>query len=304
MNGFVQVSLEVEQALAEKATEVFEASGALSVTIVSADDQQCFDVATPVEPNWAYQRLSALFDSVQSIDSMVAKLSNLLNKKPDLVIENLEDQDWERSWLKNFRPLKVGLRLWVCPSWCEPVREHDINLIIDPGLAFGTGTHETTRLCLEYLASANLDGKKVIDFGCGSGILGIASIKLGAEYATGFDIDPRAVTASWENALLNDVPNKFRVMTTEEFFDHSDEKGDVVIANILAQTIIEFSDKIVSMVNHQGMLLLSGILESQVDTVIRAFPEYFNFSIQVMGDWALLIGKNITGNTMENNLDG
>ncbi len=291
LSSFVQVSLNVERKHAEHATVILESSGAVSVSIASANDQECFDEAAPGEPEWDHQRISALFDRKQSIDSIAAALSMSLNSAPELVVEYIEDKDWEYSWRDGLKPIRVGKRLWVCPSWCEPVEESAINVTIDPGQAFGTGTHETTQLCLAYLASEHLDGKTVLDFGCGSGILGIAAIKLGAKSAIGVDIDPRAIHASVQNAKINQVQKKFCVLSSEEFeLNFGNFKADLVIANILEQSIIALSTQIAAMVTTGGSILLSGILEHQVESVVQAFGPGIQFSQEVKNGWMLLIG--------------
>jgi ribosomal protein L11 methyltransferase len=297
VDGFVQVSLNIEREFADCVTEIMESAGALSVSIASANEQECFDVATPGEPEWDYQQLSALFPGSQPLDQLKTALSRHLHRPADLEIEIVDDRDWERSWLDSLKPIRVGKGIWVCPSWCKPVQEDEINLTIDPGQAFGTGTHETTRLCLEYLAGVDLGGKNVIDFGCGSGILGIAAVRLGATAAFGVDIDPKAVLTAVQNAKLNHVSNKFHGMSNERFqLEHGDLKADLVIANILQQTIISLSELLSKMVTVNGTLLLSGILEHQVGSVVQAFGSGIQFTQESKNGWVLLIGRSHTGN--------
>ena len=288
----MQVSLNIERKFADQVTEIMESAGALSVSIASANEQECFDVASPGEPEWDYQRLSALFPGNQPPDHVKTALSTQLNRNPDLDIDIIDDRDWERSWLDSLKPIRVGKGIWVCPSWCKPVQENEINLIIDPGQAFGTGTHETTRLCLEYLAGEDLEGKTVIDFGCGSGILGIAAVRLGATRAIGVDIDPKAGLTSVQNAKLNQVSEMFHGMSNDQFLvEHGNLKVDLVIANILEQTIISLSDHLSEMVSEDGTILLSGILEHQVESVVRAFDSDIQFSQETNNGWVLLIGR-------------
>ena len=291
------MSLQVSKQVAPLVNDVFEYFGALSITITSANDQQLYDVANPSEPEWERQQLSALFHAGESVEPIFAALNERLQILPEVHVSVLDDQDWERSWLDQFKPIRVGQNLWVCPSWCEPVRKDEINLIVDPGLAFGTGSHETTQLCLEYIAELKPAGSRVIDFGCGSGILAIATLLLGAKSALGIDIDPRAVTTANSNASINDVENRFHGMTNEQFarvlIDKPEnfKQGDLVIANILAQTLIELVDEIVELVIDGGMLLLSGILKSQADDVIAIYSDYFDFETRSNNDWVLLVGK-------------
>jgi ribosomal protein L11 methyltransferase len=296
LEGFVQVTLNIEREFSDRVTEIMEAAGALSVSIASANDQECYDVASPGEPEWDYQQLRALFPGNQPLDHVKEAISGHLDRPPDLEIETIDDRDWERSWLDSLKPIRVGKGIWVCPSWCEPVQDNEINLTIDPGQAFGTGTHETTRLCLEYLSGEDLEGKTVIDFGCGSGILGIAAVRLGATAAIGVDIDPKAVLTAVQNAKLNHVTNQFQGMSNERFqLEHGNQKADLVVANILEQTIISLSAILSRMVNADGTLLVSGILEHQVGSVIQAFDSDIQFTQESKNGWVLLIGRRQAG---------
>ena len=223
MEGYLQVGFNLDRSISEEVSWYLEELGAISITIESANDERCFDESTPSEPLWEKQRLNVLFlrenefeEQVTAVGQSIRHIFDELARetpgpwiseaaKTQLQFDQVADQDWERVWLEGFEPIQVGHRLWVCPSWCEVVEPDHVNLMIDPGLAFGTGTHPTTRLCLEYLSTRHVPGKTVLDFGCGSGILGIAAAKYGADSVVGVDIDERAVSTANENAKRNDV---------------------------------------------------------------------------------------------------
>ncbi len=260
--------------------------GAFSIAFENAGDDECFDAALPSEPDWERQKLTALFGKDYSQNKILTMLSCC-----DLIappsITTVEDENWERRWLDQFEPIQICADLWICPSWLEPPEPGATNLIIDPGLAFGTGTHPTTHLCLEYLAETPVTGKTVVDYGCGSGILAIGALALGAERAFGLDVDPKALDASKKNAEINGVSAKFVV-------DYPDNiknlQADIVIANILADTLIELFGDIDGLIRNGGLLLLSGILAHQEKRIINHYAAEYTFSRRQKQDWILLIG--------------
>ncbi len=290
---FLQVSLTVDRNQADYVSDYLTEQGAFSVTFESADDDdECYDAAVPLQPTWEVQKLTALFEGESCQESLRMGLSNYTLNQPPLFSE-IVDEDWERRWLKQFRPVRVGTDLWVCPSWMQPPEPEAINLIIDPGLAFGTGTHPTTRLCLEYLSNSTLSGKTVIDYGCGSGILAIAALALGADKAIGIDVDPKSIEASIKNAEINHVESRFCV----DFPDLIDTvPGDLVIANILADTLITLYEEILLLTKPGTILLLCGILAHQEQRVRRHYASEFRFNRLQKQDWILLVGtRNSTG---------
>jgi ribosomal protein L11 methyltransferase len=294
LSDYLELTVSVDREHAHLVSDIFEGQGAHSVTVTSTDDEECFDIAEPVEPDWEKQTLTALFDSRLIVSAVTGLLFKGLGYNPPLLQTQVKDQDWERSWLESFEPIAVGDNLLICPSWCEAPESDRTILTIDPGMAFGTGSHETTFLCLEQLGKLDLGGKTVLDFGCGSGILGIAASKLGAAQTTGIDIDSRAVTASRENAAINGVSDSFHAMSNEDFFSSfPNYTCDLVVANILVNTLIELSSKIKSLVADGGMILLCGILASQVDKIRDHFGESFVFKVWQKNDWVLLIGKSL-----------
>ena len=193
--------------------------------------------------------------------------------------------------MDNFHPMKFGQRLWICPSWREVPEPNAVNVMLDPGLAFGTGTHPTTALCLEWLESLDLSGKTVIDFGCGSGILAIAAIKLGAHKVVGIDIDPQALLASKDNAERNGVADKLEVYLPQE--QPQNLVADVVVANILAGPLRELSTVIASLVKPNGDLAMSGVLDTQAQDVATYYNGVFNIEpIKELNEWCELLAEN------------
>ncbi len=199
----------------------------------------------------------------------------------------IADRQWERVWMDEFKPMRFGHRLWICPSWCAPPEPSAINIILDPGLAFGTGTHPTTAMCLETLESMDLTGKTVIDYGCGSGILGIAAMKLGSAAIWAVDNDPQALIATQGNAEKNNIDfSSFHIEHADVFKPHL---VNIVVANILAHPLIELSDRLMKMTKHH--IVLSGILLEQADRVMQAYQKYFNFTQKKeYNDWVCLLG--------------
>jgi len=259
---WLQLTLNTDRQQAPFVEALFEELGALSVTYGDAGDQPLLEPGPGETPLWSQTRVTALFDGETDPALLRAALSNALSKSAfqSLQQETLEDQVWERAWLDDFHPMRFGERLWVCPNGQRPSQEDAVVLDLDPGLAFGTGTHPTTALCLRWLDRAALNGKRVLDYGCGSGILAIAAAVLGAESVTAVDHDPQALEATRDNAVKNGVLERIRALPPEQ----TPETGfDIVLANILAGTLIDLAPQLQPRVNPGGQLLLSGILEGQ-----------------------------------------
>lgn len=208
----------------------------------------------------------------------------------------LEDQDWERAWLDDFKPMCFADRLWVCPTGIRPEHDQGVIMELDPGLAFGTGTHPTTAMCLEWLAQNDLCGQVLIDYGCGSGILGIAALLLGAKEIHGVDNDPQALQASGDNCEKNNLDRASFPLYLPGDFAKALSTGqlqpvDLVLANILAGPLISLAEYLAAMVKPQGRILLSGILQEQADEVMIAYEQWFSFEKPVFqGDWTRLSG--------------
>ncbi|MBV7563529.1 50S ribosomal protein L11 methyltransferase [Pseudomonas sp. sia0905] len=264
--------------------------GAVSVTFMDAEDQPIFEPDLGTTPLWSHTHLLALFEADTDADALVAHLQLLTDGDlPEHQIEHIEDQDWERSWMDGFAPMRFGQRLWIVPSWHEAPQPDAVNLLLDPGLAFGTGTHPTTSLCLQWLDAQPLEGCSVLDFGCGSGILAIAALLLGAPRAVGTDIDPQALEASRDNAQRNGIADeRFPVYLPA---DLPQEPADVVVANILAGPLVSLAPQITSLVKHGGRLALSGILAEQADEVRAAYAADFELDPTAVQDgWVRISG--------------
>ncbi|MFB8829905.1 50S ribosomal protein L11 methyltransferase [Azotobacter sp. CWF10] len=248
--------------------------GAVSVTFMDAEDQPIFEPDLGTTPLWSHTHLLALFEADTDADALLAHLRLLRGGElPEHQIERIEDQDWERSWMDNFQPMRFGRRLWIVPSWHQAPEPEAVNLLLDPGLAFGTGTHPTTALCLEWLDGQDLADCSVLDFGCGSGILAIAALLLGAKRAVGTDIDPQALEASRDNATRNGIdPARFPLYLPA---DLPQQPADVVVANILAGPLVQLAPTITSLVKPGGRLALSGILAEQAEEVRAAYQGAF-----------------------------
>ncbi len=273
-----QLSIEAGDLKPEELSAFFESRGALSVTFVDAADQPLFEPDPGTTPLWSATRVTALFAADAELGPLKAALvevygADVLHR---LVEETLHDRDWERAWLDQFHPMQFGEHLWICPDGQRPpAAEGQVLIDLDPGLAFGTGTHPTTALCLSWLDRNPPVGGQVLDFGCGSGILAIAALKLGATAAYGVDIDPQALLASHDNAVRNAVGEQ---LTTCLPGDLPACRFDLVLANILANPLIELAEQLASLVRPGGVLVLSGILAGQADEVQAAYERWFEFT--------------------------
>lgn len=269
-------------------------AGCQAVTLLDTDNQPVFEPIRGTTPLWEHTTVQGLFDQdtdakyLVSVIEQVIKDENL--KTGSVVTEILEDKDWEREWMDKFQPIQCGDRLWIVPSWQEAPNPEAINLKLDPGLAFGTGTHPTTFLCLNWLDSNIKGGETVLDFGCGSGILGLGALLLGAEKMDGIDIDPQAMTATTNNAQLNGIPKESYRVTTET--EDLDQDYDRVVANILAGTLIDLKKLICAKVKPQGEIVLSGILSHQAEEVREAYSDVIVFEAdQIKDGWVALSGR-------------
>lgn len=282
---FVMDLNELEPGLVER---ILSRHGALAITLSDAGDDPVLEPAPGETPLWRDTKISALFDASQNLDALLEDLRQSIAPKelPQAIVETLEDRHWEREWLKDFKPMRFGERLWVCPHDMAAVIPREATIVrLDPGLAFGTGTHPTTALCLRYLDATRLDGCSVLDFGSGSGILSIAALKLGAASATAVDIDKQARDATAANAEANDVDGRLRLGLQPH------DRFDVIVANILAQPLIDHSGELTQHLKTGGRLAMSGILAEQADSVVAAYAEFIDFApIEYSDDWALVSG--------------
>ena len=289
---WIQVKLNATSENAEQISDMLmEETGALSVTFLDAKDVPIFEPLPGETRLWGETDIVALYDAETDMDLVIAQLkaSSVLDENFAYKVEQLEDKDWEREWMDNFHPMKFGERLWICPSWREIPEPDAINVMLDPGLAFGTGTHATTALCLEWLESIDLTGKTVIDFGCGSGILAIAAIKLGAAKVVGIDIDPQAITASKDNATRNGVADQLALFLPQD--QPENLVADVVVANILAAPLRELSSIITAHVKPGGALAMSGVLDTQANNVASYYSDNFTLdAIAEQQEWCRISG--------------
>ena len=281
---------------AEALSEALLELGALSVDLLDADadtpDEQAI-FGEPGEPPpgvWQHNRVSALFDSNTDVGAILLKaIANIgLERLPEHRIETLADNDWVRLTQSQFEPIPISPRLWIVPTWHTPSDPSAINIVLDPGLAFGTGSHPTTRLCLRWLDTNLQGGESVLDYGCGSGILAIAALKLGAAQAVGIDVDSQAVIASRDNAYANRVKNV-------QFFlpdDAPQSSYDLVVANILTNPLRMLAPLLAKATRPGGQIVLSGILEEQAQDVMNIYQQWFDLNAPIFEDgWACLSGR-------------
>lgn len=283
-----QLTIATNPDLAPSFETLLEELGSLSVTMTDGEDQPIYEPPLNTTPLWQQVLVTGLFDEDTDLSQASQYFERRIGSADNwqLSIERLEDQVWERVWLEDFKPIKFGKNFWVCSTEHENPEANATILTLDPGLAFGTGTHPTTALCLEWLANTSLDNIEIIDFGCGSGILAIAGLIMGARHAIGIDIDPQALTATINNAKQNHVRGKIEVYDAQQYPRSPQE---IVVANILAEPLTSLSTEISALVKPSGHLLLSGILSEQVDGVVQAYQDEFTFDPAMIQDnWACL----------------
>jgi len=266
-----------------------EALSALSLSLEDAGDQPLLEPAPGETPIWDKVIVVALFDKNRDAHLIKAALSQLSSLQ-HWQVNTIEDQDWERVWMDQFVPIKFGRKLWICPTWHIPPEPSAVNLMLDPGLAFGSGTHPTTALCLKWLDAHPPRNKCVVDYGCGSGVLALAALLLGADEVSGIDIDPQALKASRANAEINNISeSQLRLYTAETA---PDNQADLLLANILSGPLIFLASKLSRLVKAEGTIVLSGILEDQSQAVVDAYKPWFDItSIVINESWACLTGK-------------
>ena len=271
---FLELTLELQGLSADLAEEAAFGSGALSVTLTDSRDDAVLEPKPGEVRLWPATRLQALFADGSDSAALRAALAQQLGIDPARIQPRLiADRLWEREWLKDFHAMRFGARLWVCPHH-EVVTDPDaVVVLLDPGLAFGTGTHPTTALCLEWLDRSPMAGARVIDYGCGSGILAVASIKLGAADAHCFDIDPQALIATRDNAESNGVSAHVLLHSSTESLP---EGVDVLLSNILSGPLCELAPRFAALVRPGGDLVLAGLMESEVSDVTHAYNAWFD----------------------------
>jgi ribosomal protein L11 methyltransferase len=285
---FLQLTFDIGKSDPEPLENALLELGAASVTLEDAANDPVLEPAPGETPLWPTIRLRALFDGDTDADVITSAVSLRLPQAAAPLVTRLEDRAWEREWLKDFRPMRFGRRLWICPGG-QPAGDVDaVRVELDPGLAFGTGTHATTAMCLEWLDGRDLRGRALVDYGCGSGILAIAALKLGASSARAVDIDPQALIATRENAGRNGVLSGL-VVTGEPAL--AEASADVLVANILAGPLVELAPILAAAIREGGELALSGVLAEQLDAVTAAYRPWFDIAFTGTRDgWGLIGG--------------
>ena len=292
---WIQLQIPADPDNADQLEDLLMEMGAEAVSMEDAADQPLYEPDPGTTPLWSQTTVTGLFQYDRDIEQLCASVRDAWHQAtqqdlPEINVTLVEDKDWERAWMDDFQPLKFGERLWIVPSWHEAPDPGAANLMLDPGLAFGTGTHPTTALCLEWLDGQEVQGRQVIDYGCGSGILGLAALLLGADHVTGVDTDPQALEASRENARRNGVEeNRLDLYLPEQA---PAGKADMVLANILAQPLIGLAPHLATLTRPGGDLVLSGILSNQAREVMAAYEPWFVMDEpEQREEWIRLTGR-------------
>ena len=292
---WLSVAIEVDAAHAESLSDALMAAGAISVSVEDAqagtefETPQFGEPGSPTTPLWSESRVIALFEPT---DDLTARIESAaweagLDGLPNFSLEEIAEQDWVRLTQSQFDPIRISDRLWIVPSWHDAPNPDAINLQLDPGLAFGTGSHPTTRLCLEWLEHEVQPGRTLLDYGCGSGILAIAALKLGAGDTLGIDIDPAALAAANDNATRNGVNLRIAHSASAP-----EGQFDLVVANILTNPLKLLAPLLVSRVKPGGRIALSGVLETQADDVVAAYAPHLALCVGgVHEGWVRLEGQ-------------
>ena len=291
--------MDLDQLNPDRVEAVFARHGASSIAYSDAGNNPVLEPRPGEAPLWSDTRISGLFAPDADLAALQEDLLGSLgiDTLPRHEIERLADRDWEREWLRDFAPMRFGERLWICPG-DSTVDEPDAVVVrLDPGLAFGTGTHATTALCLEWLDGASLAGRSILDYGCGSGVLAVAALRLGCSRAAACDIDPQAITATRANADKNGVADSLFATIDPARLD---AEYDLVVANILAGPLIDLAPTLAGYLGNGSLLALSGILSQQADDVMAAYSPWIDFDAPTQREqggqtWVRLTGRRIEG---------
>ena len=289
---WLQLTLEATHSNSEQLSELLTQAGAAAVTMQDAHDDPIFEPPPGSTPLWKELLLTGLFEADADMDAVLKSIEQGFGSLPNYTLNPLEDKDWIREWMDNFKPMPFGERLWICPSWHKPPRPDAVNIMLDPGMAFGTGTHPTTSLCLKWLDQHFHQPVDVIDYGCGSGILGIAASLLGSQRVYAVDLDPQALIATQANAEKNQVQKRIETLSVNEFNKkYPDLQCPLLLANILAAPLMELSSMLAAHVLPGGHIVLSGILAEQADKVASCYEKWFELDeIEQEGDWIRISG--------------
>ncbi len=292
MNLHIQIHIFTSSEHIDAICDLLELAGAQAITLQDAAKEDIYEIDLRKVVLWHDTKITALFDTNAAIEKIQQLITTSISSSTPIhfEIEKLENKLWEREWLKDFKPMRFGRRLWISPHEQKPDDPSGVIVYLDPGLAFGTGTHPTTQLCLEWLDGHPLQNKMVMDYGCGSGILSLAAIKLGAKFLWAVDHDPQALSATQENARQNAIFSKQLEIILPENVPH-DLKVDLMIANILAQPLVDLAATLAALVKPQGQLILSGILQEQQQMIEQAYSQWFDINaIEEKSGWLLIEG--------------
>lgn len=284
---WIEIKLRCSAATADTVSDLLEQLGALAVTYQDAADSPILEPRPGERRLWPSTEVTGLFAVGTDPKPLVHTLQQILGDNFPLGVVNLQEQDWIRAWMDQFKPMRFGHRLWICPSGHQVPDDDAVTVMLDPGLAFGTGTHPSTALCLKWLDSQDLRGKTLLDYGCGSGILAAAALKLGANHAYGVDIDPQAVTASRANAERNQIAERLTLSTGSDGV--TIPPCTAAVANILAGPLAELEPRIAELTAPGALLALSGLLEEQAEEIAAAYAPHFELINQeVLEGWIRL----------------
>ena len=298
---WLQIHITVEQADVDFTETVLSSIGAVSVTLDDAENQDLLEPLPGETPIWNKVIVTGIYAQEDDEEIDVAALETFIRTQlPTQIIrsEFMDDQEWERTWMDAYEPIKIDEKYWIVPKWMEAPEADAVNIKLDPGLAFGTGNHASTFLCLQWLGKTDVKDKIVIDYGCGSGILGVAALLLGAKKVYATDIDPQAVLATKQNAELNGVLENLYVGLPEEFNEtFKGKQADVLVANILASPLMALAEEFSTLIKSEGEFALAGVIEEQVADVSSVYSEFFDI-VQVEKrdeNWCRISGsrKNI-----------
>ena len=294
---WLQIHITVDQAQVDFTETLLSSLGAVSVTLDDAENQDLLEPLPGETPLWNKVIVTGIYAQEEGEEIDVNALMTFITAQmPEAPLrhEFLEDQEWERTWMDAYEPIQIGEKFWIVPEWMEAPEADAVNIKLDPGLAFGTGNHASTFLCLQWLGQTDVKDKIVIDYGCGSGILGVAALLLGAKKVYATDIDPQAVLATQQNAELNGVLGNLFVGLPDEFNEEfKAQKADVFVANILAGPLMALAPEFATLVKSEGEFALAGILEEQVADVSSVYSEFFDI-LQVEKreeHWCRISGK-------------
>lgn len=299
-----QLHIQCEKSQADMAETLMLEANALSISLDDAGDQPLFEPLPGESPLWDDVIVTGLFDTQINLENLSQTIAQHVIATRVWTTQ-VDDKDWEREWMKNYHPIECANGLWIVPKWLTPPIPTAINIMMDPGLAFGTGYHATTRLCIDWLTEQDLTDKTVIDYGCGSGILGIATLLLGAKQVYAVDIDPQAVLATKQNAERNHVANQLQAFLPQGFEQFCQANpnllpADVITANILAKPLISLAPYFATLLKSGGQIVLAGLIENQVAMVKIAYQTHFEmadeftFSSQEDRHWHRLSGRRLS----------